>query len=79
MQINSWYEQRIDTTFYSNQISQALKEMYPTKVPGPDDIPPLFFQKFWPHIGSFITNVVSHILNTNEVSENVNNTFITLS
>lgn len=63
--------------FTATEISHALKEMHPTKAPGPDGMPSLFFQKFWPHIGFSISKVL-HILNMNEFPPNVNHTFITL-
>ncbi|CAI9771184.1 unnamed protein product [Fraxinus pennsylvanica] len=57
---------------------KALKEMHPAKAPGPDGMPPLFFQKFWPHIGSSISNAVLHALNTCEFPQELNHTFMTL-
>lgn len=64
--------------FTASEISQALKEMHPTKAPGPDGMPPIFFQKFWPHIGSSVTHAVLNALNTCEFPHDVNHTFITL-
>ncbi|CAI9772095.1 unnamed protein product [Fraxinus pennsylvanica] len=64
--------------FTTVEVAQALKEMHPTKALGPDCMPPLFFQRFWPNIGSSITNVVLHALNTREFPSDLNHTFITL-
>ncbi|XP_022841874.1 uncharacterized protein LOC111365549 [Olea europaea var. sylvestris] len=54
------YDMNIDLiqTFTEIEVSQALKEMHPTKAPGPDSMPPLFFQQFWPLIGSSVTNAL---------------------
>ncbi|XP_075660268.1 uncharacterized protein LOC142630139 [Castanea sativa] len=33
--------------FVEYEVNGALKQMYPLKSPGPDGMPPLFFQHFW--------------------------------
>lgn len=42
----------------------ALKHMHPTKAPGPDGIPPLFFQHHWHIIGHSITKALLLALNS---------------
>ena len=37
----------LTSEFQGIEVFQALKQMYPTKAPGPDGMPPLFFQHFW--------------------------------
>ena len=36
----------LTSEFQGIEVFQALKQMYPTKAPGPDGMPPLFFQHF---------------------------------
>ena len=41
--MNEWMVQ----PFVESEVKGALKQMYPLKAPGPDGMPPLFFQHFW--------------------------------
>ncbi|KAL5545507.1 hypothetical protein UlMin_005194 [Ulmus minor] len=53
--------------FSSEEIKKALMDMNPTKAPGPDGLPALFFQNFWDIVGEDITKVI--------VSRNITNRF----
>lgn len=44
--------------FQAEEVHRALKQMYPLKAPGPDGMPPLFFQHFWSMVGNTITKTV---------------------
>lgn len=63
--------------FTREEIYKALQQMYPTKVPSHDSMPPLFFQKFWHILGS-ITDAEFVVLNTGHLSIDLKHTFITL-
>ena len=52
--------------------------MHPTKAPGPDGMPALFFQHYWHVIGKDVIHFVRQILNGNINSSLINKTFITL-
>ncbi|KAK9984666.1 hypothetical protein SO802_034191 [Lithocarpus litseifolius] len=52
--------------------------MDPLKAPGPDGLPPLFFQKFWPTIGEDVSQAVLTCLNLGSIPPTINRTFITL-
>ena len=61
-----------------DEVDEALKHMEPLKAPGPDDLPPLFFQKFWLNIREKISQTVLTCLNTGSIPPSINHTFITL-
>ena len=52
--------------------------MAPMKAPGPDGMPPLFFQHFWPMIEGDVTHSMLSWLNLGTLPHPVNHTFITL-
>ena len=56
----------------------ALKQMYPLKAPGLDDMPPIFFQHFWNTCGAIITATVLDFLNHGMSPPNFNETHIVL-
>ena len=49
--------------FQASEIEQALKQMHPMKAPGPDGMPPLFYQHFWPTVNSIIIMTFLDFLN----------------
>lgn len=51
-------------TFHEWEVLEALKQMAPLKVPGPDGICPLFYQHFWPVVDHDVTNSILYRLNT---------------
>lgn len=52
--------------------------MYPTKSPGPDGMPALFYQKIWHIVGKNVTDCVLDILNKNCLNLKLNYTHIIL-
>ena len=60
------------------EIDIAIKQMAPLKAPGPDGMPPLFFQTFWQHIGPKVSKAVVSCLNSGTLLKSINHTFITL-
>lgn len=64
--------------FTSEEIKMALVDMNPTKAPGPDGLPALFFQKFWDIVGEDITKAALHILNEGGDMGSWNSTLIIL-
>ena len=52
--------------------------MYPLKAPGPDGMPPLFYQNFWPLIGNVVTKTVLDFLNSGIIPLNFNETHTVL-
>ena len=64
--------------YTAEEVIAAIKEMAPLKAPGPDGMPPLFFQTYWPDIGTDITEAVLSSLNSGSLLKSINHTFISL-
>ena len=64
--------------FQGIEVSQALKQMYPTKAPGPNGMPTLFYQHFWQPVGECVIKMVLDFLNHGKVSLKFNETHIFL-
>ena len=64
--------------FTKQDVDLALKEMAPLKAPGPDGMPPLFFQSFWPLIGDDVSKAVLDCLNFCHIPKEFNYTYVTL-
>lgn len=48
------------------------------KAPGPDDLPALFFQKYWHVVGADVSKKMLDVLNNNKNLESFNETHIAL-
>ena len=70
--------QNLVAPFVKAEVEIALSQMEALKSPGPDGMPPLFFQQFWPIIGDEVVDAVLTCLNTGSIPSSINHTFITL-
>ncbi|KAF5451994.1 hypothetical protein F2P56_027039 [Juglans regia] len=52
-------------TYSAAEVSQALKQMNPLSAPGPDDMAPIFYQKYWSIIGGEAAFVPSRLITDN--------------
>ena len=68
----------LNKNFTREEIATALKQMHPTKAPGPDGMSAIFYQKYWNIVGCSITNMVLHVLNGNMSMACLNKTNIAL-
>ena len=64
--------------FQAWEVEVALKQMAPLKAPGPDGMPPLFFQNYWDLVKGDITTTVLNYLNSGSLPSSLNHTFVTL-
>ena len=64
--------------FIKEEVEAAIKEMKPITAPGPDGMPPLFYQYFWSLIGEDICAAVLDCLNNCKIPREINCTNITL-
>ena len=70
--------QRLISTFTRDRVEAALKQMHPTKAPGPDSMSAIFFQKYWDMVGNDIMRLVLNVLNSNMSIVDINRTNFTL-
>ena len=64
--------------FQEWEILEAINQMVPLKALGPNGMPPLFYQHFWPVVDKDVTSSVLMWLNTGILPSPTNHTFITL-
>ena len=70
--------QNLNRNFTREEVAIALKQIHPTKAPGPDGMSAIFYQKYWSIVGSSITNMVLNVLNNNLSMACLNKTNIAL-
>lgn len=68
----------MDQSFTKKEIADALAQMCPTKVLGPDDLPAAFFQKHWSSVKEGVVTTCLHILNEGGNLAPLNYTYIAL-
>ena len=69
---------QLSSDFTVWEVQKAINEMAPLKAPGPDGMPPLFYQHFWSTLGNDVSQSILHFLNSATLPEHLNHTFISL-
>ncbi|KAK9940827.1 hypothetical protein M0R45_017468 [Rubus argutus] len=64
--------------YSAEEVRVALFQMYPTKSPGPDGMPPLFYQHYWDTIGDDVTIAVQNLLHSGQLLKQIKFTHICL-
>lgn len=64
--------------FSKIEMEAALKQMAPLKAPGPDGMPPIFFQHYLSTIGDDVVKAILSCLNLGQILPGLNHTFLTL-
>lgn len=64
--------------FTKGEVEKAIQSMFPTKAPGPDGFPAIFYQKYWHIVGKKTVDECLDFLNGNKNIEDWNRTNIVL-
>ena len=64
--------------FEAHEVEVALQQMAPLEAPGPNGMPPLFYQHFWGTISQDVISSILMWLNSGTLPQSLNHTFITL-
>lgn len=64
--------------FRKEEIRITLNQMHPTKSPSPDDIPPIFYQKYLDVVGPNVISFIMQSLNFGRMPYALNETNIYL-
>ena len=70
--------ENLNKSFTREEVAIALKQIHPTKAPGPDGMSTIFYQKYWSIVGYSITNMILNVLNNNLSMTCLNKTNIAL-
>ncbi|KAK3221777.1 hypothetical protein Dsin_008802 [Dipteronia sinensis] len=68
----------LDLKFSREEIRKAIFDMNPTKAPGSDGLPAVFFQKYWESIGPNVVDAWLSVLNNRRSVDGMNKTIIAL-
>lgn len=78
IKITGEMESHLDQPFTEEEAVVALTQMCPTKAPGPDGLPAVFFQKHWSSVKEGVITTSLHILNEGGNLTLLNHTYIAL-
>ena len=70
--------ENLNKSFTREEVAIALKQIHPTKAPGPNGMSAIFYQKYWSIVGCSITNMILNVLNNNLSMSCLNKTNIAL-
>ena len=65
--------------FSAKEVEVALKQMAPLKSPGPNGMPPIFYQNYWSLVGNDVTDAILMYLNMGTFPPSLGHSFITLT
>lgn len=68
----------LTSPFTAEEVEKALKLLEPVKPPGPNAMPPLFFQSYWSLVGLGVKEAILMYLNSGMLPKSLRHSFITL-
>ena len=69
---------KLDAPFMDEEIEVTLFQMEPTKAPGPDGLPALFYQRHWTLVKNDVCNAVRDFLGGMAAPTGFNDTIIVM-
>ena len=76
--VSSSMNAELSKPYTREEVDMAIKNMASMIALGPNGMPPIFYQTFWPDIGLEVLDVVLLCLNSGTLLKSINHTFITL-
>ena len=76
--VDAEMNQYLTAEYIRAKVERAMNQMEPLKAPGPDGLPPLFFQRYWRVVGDDVVAAVLSCLQSGAIPPSINYTFITL-
>ena len=70
--------QNLISQFTKAEVITAMKQMAPLKAPGPNGMPPIFYQSYWHVVGKDISSAVLYCLHSGTLLPFLNHTYVTL-
>lgn len=64
--------------FLKHEVDTTLKQMASLKAPGPDGMPPIFYQHYWDSISDDVSCAVLSCLNSSNIPASLKHTYVTL-
>ena len=64
--------------FIATKVEAALGQMKANTAPGPNGLPPLFYKQYWLKISLDVSDAILGVLNTGNLPNDLNHTFLTL-
>ena len=76
--VTSEMNRNLEMLFIADEVKEALFQMCPTKAPGPDGLPAVFYQKHWHLVKQGVISTCLHIFNKQGTLAPLNHTYIAL-
>ncbi len=70
--------QTLTCQFTESEVITTMKQMAPLKAPGPDGMPPIFYQSYWHVVGKDISAAILYCLHSSTLLPSLNHTYVTL-
>ncbi|KAH9650390.1 reverse transcriptase domain-containing protein [Citrus sinensis] len=78
LRVSASMNESLEEQFTAKEVFKALSQMCPTKAPGPDGLPAVFYQKHWHTVKEGVLTTFLHILNSQGTIAPLNHTYIAL-